>query len=196
MAFLAGLAVFAAFFFAEVVCLDDGFFAGVRDVILSALRTGDFEVALFDFGRAGFALSARPLTDDLVAGRRAGVRDVERLNPFVMGLLIYGEAFKLKDSVSPSKTLENEGKFNTAPLVNQRKKGSCGIFQPLSANRTNRWPTKKNTCRSLLAMLECSRLSKSEPHRQVCTALLARKLLSLSILPPERARIVWLIASR
>lgn len=51
------------------------------------------DVAALAFGRAGFgfAFNARPLTDDLAAGRLAGVRDVERLNPFVMGLLIYGK---------------------------------------------------------------------------------------------------------
>jgi len=42
----------------------------------------------FAFGRAGLAFNVRPLTDDLVAGRRAVVDDVERLNPFVMGLLM------------------------------------------------------------------------------------------------------------
>jgi hypothetical protein len=43
-----------------------------------------------------------------------------------MGLLIYGEAFKVKDMVMASKYLENEAEFNIALLVNQRKKGSCG----------------------------------------------------------------------
>ncbi len=58
---------------------------------------------LLAFGLAGFAFNVRPLTDDLVAGRRAAVRDVERLNPFVMGLLMCGEAFNLKDAYSPSR---------------------------------------------------------------------------------------------
>ena len=57
--------------------------------LFDALRTGALaEMARFAFGRTDFAFTARPLTDDLAAGRRAGVRDVDRLKPFVMGLLM------------------------------------------------------------------------------------------------------------
>jgi len=75
----------------------ESFFATVRTVVFCALRTGAFADA-FAFGLAGFAFNVRPLTDDFVADRRAGVRDVERLSPFVMGLLMCGEAFNLKDA--------------------------------------------------------------------------------------------------
>ena len=75
-----------------------------------ALRTGAFaDVARLAFGRTEFAFTARPLTEDLAAARRAGVRVVERLTPFVMGLLIYGEAFKLKDTVWPPGTSRTRG---------------------------------------------------------------------------------------
>ena len=71
------------------------------------MRTGGLAEA-FAFGRAGLAFNVRPLTDVLVAGRRAGVRDDdERLNPFVMGLLMCGEASNLKDDNVSSKYLEN-----------------------------------------------------------------------------------------
>ena len=97
--FLAGLAALVAFFFAGVAFLVESFFAPDRGAAFCALRTGGLDAALA-FGRAGFAFNARPLTDDLVAGRRAAVREVERLNPFVMGLLMCGEAFNLKDDLA------------------------------------------------------------------------------------------------
>ena len=92
-AFFTGFSALATFFLAGVeVFLLKSFFAAVRGEAFCALRTGGFADA-FALGLAGFAFNVRPLTDDLVAGRRAGVRDVERLSPFVMGLLICGEAF-------------------------------------------------------------------------------------------------------
>jgi hypothetical protein len=87
--FFAGLAAFVAFFFAGAAFLVESFFAADRGAAFCALRTGGFTAALA-FGRAGLAFNVRPLTDDLVAGRRAAVREVERLNPFVMGLLMCG----------------------------------------------------------------------------------------------------------
>jgi hypothetical protein len=91
-----------AFFFAGAdVRLLETFFAAVRGDAFCALRTGGFD-DVFAFVRAGLTFKVRPLTDDLVAGRRAGVRDVERLSPFVMGLLMCGEAFNLKDAIPPS----------------------------------------------------------------------------------------------
>jgi hypothetical protein len=96
-AFFTGFSALATFFFAGVEAFRvESFLAAVRGAVFCALRTGGFADA-FAFGLAGFAFNVRPLTDDLVAGRRAGVRDVERLNPFVMGLLMCGEAFNLKD---------------------------------------------------------------------------------------------------
>jgi len=87
-AFFAGLATLVTFFLAGVgALLVESFFAVPRGAAFCALRTGGLEAALV-FGRAGFAFNARPLTDDLVAVRRAGERDVERLSPFVMGLLM------------------------------------------------------------------------------------------------------------
>ena len=101
-AFFVGFNAFATFFFAGAeVFRVESFFATARGAAFNALRTGGFADALA-LGLAGFAFKVRPLTDDLVAGRRAGVRDVERLNPFVMGLLICGEGFNLKDANLPS----------------------------------------------------------------------------------------------
>ncbi|MEP6635750.1 MAG: hypothetical protein ABJB97_03425 [Acidobacteriota bacterium] len=58
-------------------------------VALAGFRVVGFDAAaLFALGRSVFPLTARPLTDDFAVDRRTGVRDVERLNPFVMGLLI------------------------------------------------------------------------------------------------------------
>jgi hypothetical protein len=123
--FLEGVAILVTFFFAGADGRFDSAFLVTFEVF--ALRTGAFaDAARLAFGRTDFAFTARPLTDDLAAARRAGVRVVERLIPFVMGLLIYGEAFKVKDMVMASKYLENEAEFNIALLVNQRKKGSCG----------------------------------------------------------------------
>ncbi|MDQ3472165.1 MAG: hypothetical protein M3447_00360 [Acidobacteriota bacterium] len=97
-AFFTGFSAFATFFFAGVEAfLVESFLAALRGAVFCAFRTGGFE-DVFAFGLAGLAFNVRPLTDDLVAGRRAGVREVERLNPFVMGLLMCGEAFKLKDA--------------------------------------------------------------------------------------------------
>lgn len=90
-AFFAGFNALATFFLAGVaVRFVEIFFAVARGEAFCALRTGGFEEA-FAFGRAGLAFNVRPLTDDLVAARRAGVDDVERLNPFVMGLLMCGK---------------------------------------------------------------------------------------------------------
>ena len=66
------------------------FFGVARAAVFCALRTGGLAED-FAFGRAGLAFNVRSLTDGLVAGRRAGVRDDERLNPFVTGLLIVGK---------------------------------------------------------------------------------------------------------
>ena len=102
-AFFTAFSALATFFFAGVeVFLAESFFAAVRGEVFCALRTGGFADA-FGFGPAGFAFNVRPLTDDLVAARRAGVRDVERLSPFVMGLLMCGEAFNLKDAYPSSR---------------------------------------------------------------------------------------------
>ena len=98
----AGFSALTAFFFAGAdVRLLGSFFAAVRGDAFCALRTGSFD-DVFAFVRAGLAFKVRPLTDDLVADRRVGVRDVERLSPFVMGLLMCGEAFNLKDAIPPS----------------------------------------------------------------------------------------------
>ncbi len=97
--FRAGLAALVGFFFVGGAFLVESFFAPDRGAAFCALRTGGFDAALA-FGRAGFTFNVRPLTDDLVAGRRAAVREVERLNPFVMGLLMCGEAFNLKDDLA------------------------------------------------------------------------------------------------
>src|SRR5688500_15699179 len=74
--------------------LGRGFFARPFDeafdaAALERLRLAGFEaVALFALGRTDFAFIVRPLTDDFGADRRAAVRDVDRLKPFVTGLLI------------------------------------------------------------------------------------------------------------
>jgi hypothetical protein len=95
-AFFAGFSALATFFFAGAEAfLFESFFAAARGAVFCALRTGGLADA-FAFGLAGFAFNERPLTDDLVAGRRAGVRDVERLNPFVMGLLIMWGSFQFE----------------------------------------------------------------------------------------------------
>ena len=97
-AFFTGFNALATFFFAAVAVFRvESFFAAVRGAVFCAFRTGGFAGA-FAFGLAGLAFNVRPLTDDLVAGRRAGERDVERLNPFVMGLLMCGEASNLEDA--------------------------------------------------------------------------------------------------
>ena len=142
-AFLAGVAVLVTFFFAGANGRLDNAFLATLEVF--ALRTGAFaDVARLAFGRTDFAFTARPLTEDLAAARRAGVRVVERLNPFVMGLLMCGEASKLKDIDVASRNLENEGEFPIALLVSNAKRGVAGIFSRLvSPNRL--WPTKKNT---------------------------------------------------
>ena len=86
--FFTAFNALATFFLAGVaILLVESFFAVARGEAFCALRTGGFDEA-FAFGRAGLAFNVRPLTDDLVAGRRAVVDDVERLNPFVMGLLM------------------------------------------------------------------------------------------------------------
>lgn len=104
-AFLTGLAAFATRFFAGATdFFGVSFFAVARAAVFCALRTGGLAED-FAFGRAGLAFNVRPLTDGLVAGRRADVRDDERLNPFVMGLLMCGEAFSLKDDTRPPATL-------------------------------------------------------------------------------------------
>jgi hypothetical protein len=106
-AFLTGLAALATRFFAGAkVFFVESFLGVARAKAFCALRTGGLAEA-FAFGRAGLAFNARPLTDGLVAGRRAGVRDDERLNPFVMGLLMCGEASNLKDDNVSPKYLEN-----------------------------------------------------------------------------------------
>lgn len=108
-AFFAGFNALATFFLAGVaILLVESFFAVARGEAFCALRTGGFAEA-FAFGRAGLAFNVRPLIDDLVAGRRAGVREVERLSPFVMGLLICGEAFNLKDAILSSKYRSERG---------------------------------------------------------------------------------------
>ena len=77
------------FFLAEAKRLFVAAFLLVTFEAFDALRTGALvDIARFAFGRTDFAFTARPLTDDLAAGRRAGVRDVDRLRPFVMGLLM------------------------------------------------------------------------------------------------------------
>ena len=81
----------ATFFFIAGVRFANAFFGALLldTVDLEVLRPAVFGVvALFAFGRTEFAFTARPLTDDFAGDRRTGVRDVERLNPFVMGLLI------------------------------------------------------------------------------------------------------------
>ena len=90
--FLAGLRALVAFFFAgaKVFFVED-FFAADRAAAFCAFRTGGLEATL----RVGLAFKVRPLTDDLVAGRRAVVREVDRL-PFVMGLLICGGSFQFE----------------------------------------------------------------------------------------------------
>jgi hypothetical protein len=94
-AFLSGFAALVTFFFAGVVgFFVESFFAAALGAAFCALRTGGLDAALL-FGRAGLAFNVRPLTDDFVDARRAGVRDVERLSAFVMGLLMCGEAFSL-----------------------------------------------------------------------------------------------------
>ncbi len=58
-------------------------------VDLVSLRTADLEaVALFALGRIAFVFKVRPFTDDFAAGRRVAVREIDRLKPFVTGLLI------------------------------------------------------------------------------------------------------------
>lgn len=87
--FFTGLATF--FLVKAGVRFATAFFGALLldTVDLEVLRLAVFSVvALFAFGRTEFAFTARPLTDDFVGDRRTGVRDVERLNPFVMGLLI------------------------------------------------------------------------------------------------------------
>ncbi len=82
-AFFGGLDVVAARF-------GMGFFAALllERVDLEGFRTTDLAaLALFALGRTDFVFSARPLTDDLAESFRAGVRDVDRLKLFVMGLL-------------------------------------------------------------------------------------------------------------
>lgn len=85
-AFFAGLDVIAA-------RLGTGFFATlllerVDLVDLEGFRATDLAaLALFALGRTDFVFNARPLTDDLAEDFRAGVRDVDRLKLFVMGLL-------------------------------------------------------------------------------------------------------------
>ena len=106
-AFLTGFATFATRFFAGAKVFFVESFLGVdRAKAFCALRTGGLAEA-FAFGRAGLAFNVRPLTDGLVAGRRVCVRDDERLNPFVMGLLMCGEASSLKDDNLSSRYLEN-----------------------------------------------------------------------------------------
>ena len=115
-AFLTGLAAFGSRFFADAKGFFVASFLGVvRAEVFSALRTGGLADA-FAFGRAGLAFKVRPLTDGLVAGRRAGVRDDERLNPFVMGLLMCGEAFNLKDYKLSFKYLQNAPSLTHLPL--------------------------------------------------------------------------------
>ncbi len=92
------LAVFGVFFCEAVLRFTKGFLAWLLDedleVGLESLRLAVFEAAaLFALGRTGFVFIARPLTEDFGADRRVGVRDVDRLMPFVTGLLIRG--FKL-----------------------------------------------------------------------------------------------------
>jgi hypothetical protein len=83
---------FAVFFFGEIAGrFDKDLFAALPldTVDLAPFRVEDFDAAaLFAFGRAGFAFTERPLTDDFAEDRRTGARDVVRRNPFVMGLLI------------------------------------------------------------------------------------------------------------
>lgn len=86
--FLAG---FATFFLMASVRFTAAFFEAplLETVDLEDFRVRVFETAaLFAFGRTAFAFTARLLTDDFAGDRRTGVRDVERRNPFVMGLLI------------------------------------------------------------------------------------------------------------
>ncbi len=97
--FFAG---FATFFLFEIgVRFAKTFFGALRlDADdLEAFRLAVFNVvALFAFGRTDFTLTARPLTDDFAGERRTGVRDVERLSPFVMGLLIQEVSFQFERS--------------------------------------------------------------------------------------------------
>lgn len=67
-----------------------GFFARVFAAAdLEAFRAaGLVAVARCAFGRADLAFTLRPLTEDFGADRRDVVRDVDRLKPFVTGLLI------------------------------------------------------------------------------------------------------------
>ena len=142
---MLGDALFWGFFLAGSGRFATAFLLTAFDADFATFRTGPLaEVARFALARRGLALSARPLTDDLAADRRVGVRAVERLTPFVMGLLICGEAFNLKGCVRPSNNLKNEREFNTASLVNQRKKGSCGDIQhqPSSRMRPSGQPRK------------------------------------------------------
>lgn len=113
---MTGLAAFPTRFFAEAKGFFVATFFGVaRAEVFCALRTGGLAEA-FAFGRAGLAFNVRPLTDGLVAGRRTGVRDDERLNPFVMGLLICGEAFSLKEDNVSFRSLENARSLTQLPL--------------------------------------------------------------------------------
>ena len=92
-------------------------------VDLEGFRLRDLAaVALFAFGRTDFVLDARPLTDDLGEDFRAGVRDVDRLKLFVMGLLTR----RSDKERLPLRRPKIDSEFNTASLVNQRSKGSCG----------------------------------------------------------------------
>ena len=116
--FFAGLEEMAArlmgFFvalFLETVDL-----AGFRAIVFAT-------VARFAVGRAGLDFNARPLTDDVAADFRAGARDVDRLKFFVMGLLTRS-GWDMCRVRHPQPGIERE--FNTAHLVNQRIKGSCG----------------------------------------------------------------------
>lgn len=106
---MLGGAVFWAFFLTGTGRFANAFLGVSFEVAFAALRTAPLAaVARFALALTGLALSARPLTDDLAADLRAGVRVVERLNPFVMGLLIWYGAFNLKDCSRPPNDLENE----------------------------------------------------------------------------------------
>jgi hypothetical protein len=116
---------FAKGFFARLLAAADFDVADLDVTGLETLRFAGFEAAaLFALGRLDFFCIERPLTALFGDDGRVGVRDLDRLIPFVTGLLI--RSSDLKGQVVSLKGRRNGRELNIASLVNQRKKGSCG----------------------------------------------------------------------